>query len=73
MHEENFLSSWLREAGKSKTKREMEVDEEVREDELKKCKEAGRNKKMKRLSRGNVNPVSVEAFSHFHSSGNFGV
>ena len=29
MHEENILSSWLREDGKGQTKREMEVDEEV--------------------------------------------
>ena len=28
-HEENFLSSWLREDEKRKTKREMEVDKEV--------------------------------------------
>ena len=29
MHEENFLNSWLREDGKGKTKREVEVDKEV--------------------------------------------
>ena len=34
LHEENFLSSWLREDGKGKTKREVEVevDREVKED-----------------------------------------
>ena len=39
MHEENFLSSWLREYGKGKTKRDLEVDKEVRED-------VGRKRKM---------------------------
>ena len=39
MHEENFLSSWLREDGKGKTKREMEVDKEV-EDVVKKRKKS---------------------------------
>ena len=38
MPEENFLSSWLREDGKGKTKREVEKDKEVREDVGKKGK-----------------------------------
>ena len=37
MREENFLSSWLREDGKSK----MKVDQEVREDVGKKSKSQG--------------------------------
>ena len=40
MHEENFLGSWVRENGKSKTKRETEVDKEVREDVLEKRKKS---------------------------------
>ena len=31
MHEESFLSIWLREDGRGETKREMEVDKEVGE------------------------------------------
>ena len=42
--EENFLSSWLREDVKSKTKRETEVDKEVREDVGKKDKQSGRRR-----------------------------
>ena len=54
MHEENFMSSWLRKDGKGKTKREMDVDKEVREETGKNKKESGRNENMKRLSRGDV-------------------
>ena len=55
MHEENFLGSWLREDGKSKTIIETEVDKEVREDVVeKRKKESKKKKKMKRLLRGNV-------------------
>ena len=50
MHEENYLSSWFREDGKRKTKE----DKEIRRDVCKKGKEAGRKKKMKRLSREEV-------------------
>ena len=46
----NFLSSWFWEDGKSETKE----DKEVRERSVKKGKEAGRGKKMKRLSRENA-------------------
>ena len=49
-HVEDFLSSWLREDGKSKTKE----DKEVRDDVCEKGKEAWRKKEMKRLSRENV-------------------
>ena len=52
MHEENFLGSWLREDWKSKKKRSgIRKSEKTK---VKKEKEAGRKKKMKRLSRGNV-------------------
>ena len=33
MHEENFLSSWLREDGKAKEGRIMEIGEETKEQE----------------------------------------
>ena len=47
-YKENFLSSWLRVDGKGKTKREMGVDNEVRDDVFKKGKKSGRKKKKKR-------------------------
>ena len=66
MHEENFLSSWLRESGKSKTKREMEVDKEVREgvgEKGKRVREKGEDEMV--VKRKCVNQVSVQAFQHF--------
>ena len=73
MYEDNFLSSWLRVDGKGKTKREMEVEKEVKEDE-------GKNGKRVRVKgedetvvkRKCVNPVSVEALDIF-SQGEFSV
>ena len=56
MQENNFLSSWLREDGKGKTKREMEVDKEVTENK-------GEDEMV--VKRKCVNPVSVEAFNIF--------
>ena len=36
MHEENFLSSWLREDGKNKEERQLEADKETKEETGKK-------------------------------------
>ena len=69
MREENFLSSWLREDGKSKMKEDKEVREGVG-----KVKESGRKKNMKRLSRGNVRtpfrmrPLTFSAKVKFRSA-----
>ena len=65
-HEENFSGSWLREDGKGKTKREVEVDREVKEDggkEGKRIREKGEDEWA--VKRKCVNPVSVEDFDIF--------
>ena len=36
MHEENFLSSWLKEVGQDKKDRKMEVDREANEEVIEK-------------------------------------
>ena len=51
MHEENFLSSWLREDGKNKEERIMEVDKETEE-------ETGR----KRMRRGETRERDGDCF-----------
>ena len=65
INEENILSSWLREDGKSKTKE----DKEVREDGCERRKR-GREKEEYEtvVQRKCVNPVSIEAF-HIFSQG----
>ena len=65
-HEENLLSSWLREDGTGKTNREMELDQEVREDVGKKGKRVRQEEEGETVVRRKcVNTVFVEAFDIF--------
>ena len=64
MHEENFLSSWLRKDEEDKKERTMEVDRETKEEMGKKWirdEEKGENETVI-VERRCVNPVSTEAF-----------
>ena len=71
MHEENFLSSWLREDGKDKEESIMEVDKETEEETGKK-----RIREEKKVENETVNvksrcvgPFSVEALDIFSQVG----
>ena len=67
MHEENFLSSWLREDEKNKEERIMEVEKETREGTGKKRirEEEKEENEMVIVKRRCVNSVSTEAFEIF--------
>ena len=63
MHEENFLSNWVREDGKGRTKRGLDVDKEDAGKTGKRVREKGEDETV--VKRKCVNPVSVEAFDIF--------
>ena len=62
MHEENFVGSWLREDGKSKTREDIEVREDVGK-KGKRDREKEEDETV--VGRKCVNPVSVEACDIF--------
>ena len=62
VHEENFLGSWLREDGKSKTKEDKEIREDVGR-RGKRVREKEEDETV--VKRKRVNPVSVEDFDIF--------
>ena len=67
MHEENFLSSWLREEGKDKEERIMELDKETEEEASKKRTREGEREENETVSaeRRCVVSVSAETFDIF--------
>ena len=67
MHEENFLSSWLREDGKGKTRRDMEVDKEVREDAGKKGRRVRVKGEDESVAQHRWRPLTFSAKGKFRS------
>ena len=67
VHEENFLSSWLRKDGKNKEEIIMEVDKETKEETSKKRKREVEKEENETVivERRCVNSVSTEAFEIF--------
>ena len=69
MHEENFLSSWLRKDGDDKKGRQMEADRETKEEMSKKKKKTREEEKEENetviVKRRCVNLLSPEAFNIF--------
>ena len=64
MHEENFLSSWLREDVEGTAERKKKVDKETREEVSRKRKREGEKGEDETVAveRRCINPVSAEDF-----------